>query len=157
VDNARRVTLAGNVHPLARAEFDRGAVADGQPMTRILLLLKRSDEQEMVLQDYLERQQDKSSLNYHQWLSPEGFGAQYGPADADIQAVPQWLGSQGFTIGEVYNGKTVIEFSGTAGQVRAAFGTAIRNYQVNGKTYVSNANDPQIRRRWHPWWPGLCH
>ena len=24
VDNAKRVTLPGNVHPLARAEFDRG-------------------------------------------------------------------------------------------------------------------------------------
>jgi hypothetical protein len=28
VDNARRVTLPGNVHPLARAEFDRGAAAE---------------------------------------------------------------------------------------------------------------------------------
>lgn len=25
VDNSRRITLAGNVHPLARAEHDRGA------------------------------------------------------------------------------------------------------------------------------------
>ena len=29
VDNTRRITLTGNVHPLARAEFDRGAAADG--------------------------------------------------------------------------------------------------------------------------------
>jgi hypothetical protein len=28
VDDARRITLNGNVHPLARAEFDRGAVAE---------------------------------------------------------------------------------------------------------------------------------
>ncbi len=144
VDNAKRVTLAGNVHPLARPEFDRGAVADAQPMTRILLLLKRSDEQEAALQSYMEQQQDKSSPNYHVWLTPGQFGAQYGPADADIQAVTQWLGSQGFTVEKVYNGETVIEFSGTAAQVTAAFGAAIRNYQVNGKMYVANANDPQI-------------
>jgi Pro-kumamolisin, activation domain/Bacterial Ig-like domain (group 3) len=144
VDNARRVTLTGNVPPLARAEFDRGAVADAQPMTRILLLLKRGDEQEAALQDALAKQQDKSSPSYHQWLTPEEFGTLYGPADADIQAVTQWLESQGFTVEKVYGGKTVIEFSGTAGQVGGAFGTAIRNYQVAGKNYVANASDPQI-------------
>jgi len=144
VDDAKRVTLPGNVHPLARAEFDRGAAPDALPMTRILLLLKRSDAQEAALQDYLEKQQDKSSPNYHQWLTPQEFGAQYGPADADIQAVTQWLASQGFTVEKVYSGKTVIEFSGTAAQVRAAFGTEIHNYQVEGKTYTANASDPQI-------------
>ncbi len=144
VDNARRVTLPGNVHPLARAEFDRGAASDALPMSRMLLLLKRSDAQEAALQDYLEKQQDKSSPDYHQWLTPQEFGAQYGPADADIQAVTDWLGQQGFTVEKVYSGKTVIEFSGTAAQVRAAFGTEIHNFQVEGKTYTANANDPQI-------------
>ena len=87
VDNARRITLTGNVHPLARAEFERGAADDGLPVNRILLLLKRSDAQESALQDFLEQQQDKSSANYHAWLTPQKFGEQYGPADADIQAV----------------------------------------------------------------------
>jgi subtilase family serine protease len=61
-----------------------------------------------------------------------------------MQAVTGWLGQQGFTVEKVYSGKTVIEFSGTAAQVRAAFGTEIRNYQVGGKTYTANASDPQI-------------
>lgn len=52
--------------------------------------------------------------------------------------------SQGFAIEKVYSGKTQIEFSGTAGQVRAAFGVQVRNYEIGGKTYVASANDPQI-------------
>jgi Pro-kumamolisin, activation domain/Bacterial Ig-like domain (group 3) len=144
IDNSKRITLLGNVHPFARTEFDRGAVADSQPMTRILLLLKRSGEQEAALQTYLEQQQDKSSPNYHAWLTPQQFGAQYGPADADIQAVTQWLSSQGFSIGKVYSGKSIIEFSGTAAQVQSVLGAPIHNYEVNGKAYVANANDPQI-------------
>src|SRR5882762_3245886 len=144
VDDARRTTLSGNVHSMARAEFDRGAVAESQPMSRILLLLKRSDEQEYALQDTLAKQQDKISPSFHQWLTPEQFGAQFGPADADIQAVTDWLTRQGFTIGRIYSGRTVIEFSGTTGQVQRAFGTAIHNYQANGKTYSANASDPQV-------------
>jgi len=120
VDDARRVTISGNVHPLARAEFDRGAVGDAQPINRILLLLKRSEEQEAALLDLLQKQQDKSTPNFHQWLTPEQFGAQFGVADTDIQAVTDWLTRQGFSINKIYSGKTVIEFSGTAAQVQRA-------------------------------------
>jgi Pro-kumamolisin, activation domain/Bacterial Ig-like domain (group 3) len=144
VDNSQRLTLDGNIHPLARAEFDRGAVDDALPMKRMLMLLKRGADQEEALKTLMEQQQDKSSSNYHAWLTPQQFGAQYGPADSDVQAVTQWLQSQGFTIEQVYSGKTVIEFSGNAAQVRTTFGVSIHNYQVNGKLYVANANDPQI-------------
>src|SRR5213592_4647022 len=95
-DNSARVTLKGGVHPLARTEFSRGPVADSLPMDRILLLLKRSDEQEAALQSLLLSQQDKSSPGYHQWLSPEDFGKQFGPSDSDLQSVTDWLTSQGF-------------------------------------------------------------
>src|SRR6266851_6279181 len=75
-DNTARVTLSGNVHPLARAENSRGAVQDSLAMPRILLLLKRSDQQEAALQSLMEAQQDKSSPNYHAWLTPDQFGKQ---------------------------------------------------------------------------------
>jgi hypothetical protein len=144
VDNSNRITLTGNVHPLARSEFDRGAVDNVLPMKRVLMILKRGDNQEASLQTYMEQQQDKSSPNYHLWLTPQQFGAQYGPADSDVLAVTQWLQREGFTIEKVYSGKTVIEFSGNAAQVQTAFGASIHYYNVNGKMYVANANDLQI-------------
>ena len=67
-----------------------------------------------------------------------------GPADSDIQAVTQWLTSQGFRVTKVAAGRTVIEFSGTAGLVRQVLGTEIHKYLVNGVTYSANATDPQI-------------
>src|SRR5216684_2474923 len=42
IDETQLVRLKGNVHPLARAEFDRGPVSDATPMKRMLLLLQRS-------------------------------------------------------------------------------------------------------------------
>ena len=143
-DGNGRVTLKGNVHPLARAEYDRGAVTDSLPMQRILLLLKRSDAQEAALQSFMDAQQDKSSANYHVWLTPDEFGKQYGPSDANVQAVTDWLSAQGFQNVRVAAGRNVIEFSGSAGQVRQAFTTQIQNYVVNGVMYVANASDPQI-------------
>src|SRR6266853_6553881 len=96
VDDTNRTMLRGNVHPMARAEFDRGTVADAQPLTRILLLLQRSAEQEAALRQLMEEQQSKNSANYHAWLTPQQFGTQCGPADAAGQAVTDWLTAHGF-------------------------------------------------------------
>jgi subtilase family serine protease len=144
VDLQNLVTLQGNTHPLARPEFDQGAAPDSLPTERILLVLQRSPEQEAALRKLLDEQQIKSSPNYHMWLTPEQFGEQFGPADADIQAVTGWLTSQGFQVNRVATGRTVIEFSGTAGAVRQAFHTEIHRYVVKGEEHWANASDPQI-------------
>jgi len=144
IDENNLTVLRGNVHPLARAEFDQGAVSDGQPLHRMLLLLQRGADQEAALQELLDDQQNKSSANYHAWLTPAQFGQQFGPADADIQTVTNWLQSNGFQITNVTAGRTVIEFSGNAAQVRSAFHTTIHKYMVNGEAHMANATDPQI-------------
>lgn len=144
VDDTNRTLLRGNVHPMARAEFDRGAVADAQPLTRILLLLQRSPEQEATLRQLMEEQQSKNSPNYHAWLTPEDFGKKFGPADADIQAVTDWLNSHGFQNIKVAKGRTVVEFSGNVGQVRKAFGTEIHKLSIRGEEHFANVSDPQI-------------
>ena len=144
VDPQRSVTLQGNTHPLARPEFDRGAVSDAMPMGRILLLLQRSPDQEQALQQLLEAQQTKSSPSYHAWLTPDQFGQQFGVADADIQLITQWLASQGFSQINAGPGRMVIEFSGTAGQVRSAFHTEIHRFVISGQEHTANVADPQI-------------
>ncbi len=110
----------------------------------MLLLLQRSPEQETALQQLLSDQQNKSSGSYQSWLTPAQFGAQFGPSDADIQAVTQWLASQGFSNVVVSAGRTAVEFSGNAGQVRDAFHTQIRRYGVKGAMHFANAADPAI-------------
>ena len=144
VDREKLVTLRGNTHPLARAEYDRGVAPDSLPAARMLLLLQRAPEQESALRQLLDDQQVKDSSQYHKWLSPSQFGEQFGPADADIQAVTDWLASEGFEINRVAAGRTVIEFSGTAGLVRQALHTEMHRYAVNGAEHWANTADPQI-------------
>jgi hypothetical protein len=144
VDEAVLTRLAGNTHPLARPEFDQGAAPPDLPMDRMLLVLKRSPDQESTLQALLDQQHDKSSANYHQWLTPDQFGQQFGPADQDIRAVTSWLQSHGFQVARVGRGRTAIEFSGTAAQVRDAFRTEIHSYLVGGAQHWANGSDPQI-------------
>ncbi len=150
IDETQLVPMKGNVHPLARPEFDQGAVTDSAPMNRILLMLQRSPEQQAALTQLMLDQQDKSSPNFHKWLTPQEFGAQFGPADADVQTVTGWLASRGFENIKVGQGRTVIEFSGNVGQVRNAFHTEIHQYLVNGETRQANASDPQLPKALTP-------
>src|SRR5438445_13164127 len=144
VDDSQLTTIKGNTHPLARAQFDRGVAPPDLPMQRMLLVLKRSDEQESALRKLLDDQQDRASPEYHKWLTPEQFGKQFGPADQDIQTVTAWLQSHGFRIGQVAKGRNIIEFSGTAAQVQEALHTSIHKYLVDGKEHWANSRDPQI-------------
>ncbi len=144
IDETQLVTLKGNRHPLARPQYDQGTAPAELPMERVLLLLRRGPEQESELQQLLEEQQDLRSVNYHQWLTPEQFGEQFGPAPEDIDKITSWLGFQGFVVDRIANGRGVVEFSGSAAQVERAFHTPIHRYLWNGKQYWANARDPQI-------------
>ena len=90
-------------------------------MERMLLVLKRSPEQQAALLKLLDDQQDKNSANYHKWLTPEAFGQQFGPADSDIQAMTSWLQSHGFQVAQVAKGHTDDRIFRTAARYRRRF------------------------------------
>jgi pro-kumamolisin-like protein/Big-like domain-containing protein len=143
IDEGQLTVLKGNTHVLARPQFDLGTAPATLPMQRMLLVLKRSPEQESTLRQLLDEQQDKHSPNYHRWLTPEQFGKEFGPTDADMQIITSWLQSHGFQVG-TSKGRTVLEFSGSASQVKEAFHTTIHKYIVNGEQHWANASDPSI-------------
>jgi len=141
IDEANLVTLHGNVHPLAQARYDRGAVPDALPAGRVLLLLNRPAERETALRQFMNDVYRRGSATYHQWLTPLEYGQRFGPADSDIQTAEGWLRSHGFNVARVTKSKQFIEFSGTAGQLRNAFHTEIHQYDVEGETHYANASE----------------
>jgi subtilase family serine protease len=144
IDETRLVRLTGNTHPLAAPEFDLGLADAGLALERMQLVLKRGPEQEAALERLMTAQYDSASASFHHWLEPEEFGRLYGPSDADLAAVTNWLENHGFQIYRVSNGRVTIEFSGTAGQVREAFHTEIHQYRVKGVEHIANDRDPEI-------------
>jgi hypothetical protein len=163
-ETAARVVLRGNTHPsiqtgasqdatvqtrpspsgLLQSQTDLGTVEDSLPAGRMLLLLKRSPEQDAALADFIQAAHTPGSPTFHQWLKPAEFGRLYGPADSDVAAVTAWLESHGLTVNQVHSGRLAIEFSGTTGQLSEAFQTQIHRYLVNGETHLANATDPSI-------------
>jgi len=144
IDEQRLVTLAGNTRPEVTAANDRGAVEDSFQLDHMYLLLNRSAAQEQAAAQLSNDLHDQNSPLYHRWLTPDEAAAQFGPSDDDVQVVTRWLESHGFTVNDVYLSNGVIDFSGTAGDIRAAFHTEIHNFSVRGVQHIANVTDPSI-------------
>ena len=127
------VALAGSRSPRALAANDMGVLPRDTAIRGITLVFTRSAAQEAALQVLLAAQQDPASPLYHQWLTPESFGARFGMSDADLATVETWLQSQGFTMDRVSRAHDRISFSGTAAQVDSAFSTELHRYRNEGK------------------------
>ncbi len=150
VDDSARITLRGNVHRFAQARYDQGRVDDSLLMEHIIMMLKRTPDQEHALNTRIDQMHNGRSSYYHQWLRPEDVGGCYGVADSDIAAVTGWLERQGFTIDAVPAGKMLIIFTGTAGLMREAFNTEIHNLNVRGEKHIANMSEPQIPKALAP-------
>ena len=140
----QRVTLRGNTPAIAQAQYDQGALSDDTPVNNVVLVLKRSDEQETALKQLLGQMHSAGSPSFHQWLTPQEFAKRFGPSDADMAKITSWLQQNGFTVNKVSAGRTAIVFSGTTGQIQSAFHTQLHTYTRKGVTFDSNDQDPQI-------------
>jgi subtilase family serine protease len=144
INEASLVTLTGNTRSEANVLNDRGAVPDDFQLNHMMLQLQRSAEQEAELNSFVDELHDPKSPNFHHWLTAEQFAAQYGISQDDVTAVSAWLTSKGFTVHGVPASGLMIDFSGTAGQVRNAFHTEIHHLSVNGVGHIANMTDPKI-------------
>jgi uncharacterized protein (TIGR03437 family) len=144
IDAARRVTLPGNVPAKAQPRYDQGPVDSAIRIPFITLTMKPSASQQAVLEQLLVEQTDRSSPNYHRWLTPEQFGDRFGLTPSDYAAVISWLQSRHMRIEQAARARNWIAFSGTAGDVQLAFHTGIHRYLVDGESHIANATDVSV-------------
>jgi subtilase family serine protease len=138
IDGGARVTLAASVSARTTGAIDLGATAAGQRLPLLSIQFAMTPAQQKALTQLLADQQNPGSARYHQWLTPEQFGAQFGLAAADLAKVSSWLSAQGFTVSTVARGGLFIQFSGTVEQANAAFGVELHDVVVNGQKHVAN-------------------
>jgi subtilase family serine protease len=141
VDNNVVTPIRGSHLAMLEKKAPIGSVADATSMNHMQLILKPSALRQAALEGLSAAQHDRKSSKFHQWITPEEFGANFGVADADIATTTKWLVAQGFTVNAIYPNKLQIDFSGTAGQVKAAFHTQESRYTIAGESHIANAGD----------------
>ncbi|HTR79308.1 MAG TPA: S53 family peptidase, partial [Gemmatimonadaceae bacterium] len=128
----------------ATPDRDAGAAGAGTVLTHLTVVLRRAPERQRAFEDFLRRQQDPASPDFHRWLTPEEVGARFGAPPDAIAAVSAWLGARGLQVDSVSSSRTRIAFSGTAAKVGAAFSTQLRKFAVNGEERIAPSASPQV-------------
>jgi pseudomonalisin len=136
--------LEGHVPRWATASRDRGAVPSGAELN-LTFVLSRSVEMQAQFAQLLADQQNPSSSRYHQWLTAQEVGEQYGPTQHDLDALTEWLRSQGLTVKEVAPSGVFVHVSGAAATVAAALNTEFHSFERDGGGLrMSTTMEPSI-------------
>jgi hypothetical protein len=100
-----RVVLRSNIPAATALAEPLGRPDPAMPMARMLLSLAIPPGAQAQLTSLLSQQQDPKSPIFHQWLTPEAFGARFGPGQQDLDSVLAWLQENGFTVEQVSAGR----------------------------------------------------
>lgn len=131
--------LAGN-HPDGAASLAAESTAPAyQPLQMEIYLSPRNKAERDQLAQEL---QDPSSPNYHKFLTPDEYDQRFGPTQADVDQVSNWLTSQGFTVTHASAQERRIAFTGDVATAQNAFLVHIAA-SSDGKRF-SNLEDPQM-------------
>jgi pseudomonalisin len=123
---------------------DLGAADPTLPAQSMVRVLGASPAQENDLAQFLRNVQARGRPEYHHWLTPQAFGERFGVEPSDLAAIRTWLRSKGFQLEPQSAGRRSIVFSGTIGQVNAAFAARMHQYRWHGERHLANATDPTI-------------
>ncbi|HWZ51165.1 MAG TPA: protease pro-enzyme activation domain-containing protein [Granulicella sp.] len=144
IDSSARFALVGSHPGAASGAYDVGRMPASAKLTGVSISFSRSATQEAALQALLTAQQTPGSPQYHKWLTPDQFAAQFGMASADLAKVQAWLQQQGMTVNGVSRSRNRISFTGSVAQVEAAFGTELHSYKIGAETHFAPASDISI-------------
>lgn len=144
IRSAEVTELSGSANPRATTAFDVGSVDPSTQIPGMTIYFKPSDTQRAELDTLLQQQQTPGSPLYHKWITPAEYAARFGLSTSDLNKAKTWLEQQGFSVDRVANSRNAITFSGTAGQVEAAFQTRVDHYRIQGEMLRSNAGPLSI-------------
>ena len=138
-----RLVLPGHVPGWARPSSDAGPVAPATAL-RLTFVLTRSADRQAAFEQMLVDQQNPSSPQYHQWLTPQEVGDLYGPTPHDLAAVTTWLSGNGFTVRETAPSGVFVTVDATAGTAAAGLQTEFRLFHARGTAHVAAIREPSI-------------
>jgi hypothetical protein len=145
IDRSRLVPAPGAVHSEVASARDLGPRDPSALLEHMQLVLQRPQERQAALDAEVVALHQPRSPSFHQWLTPEVIGAEFGPSASDLATLTGYLRAEGFTINGVGKSGMYVDFSGTVAQVAQSFHTEIHNLRLaNGEERYAAVNRAQV-------------
>ena len=136
-------TLSGHV-PAAVSQLIATGDLSGETNLQLAIGLPLRNQE--ALTNLLQQIYDPASPNYHHYLTPEDFAAQFGPTEEDYQKVKDFATASGFTISATHPNRVLLDVSGKASDVEKAFHVNLRTYQhpTEARKFFAPDSDPYV-------------
>lgn len=99
-----------------------------------------------ALTSLLQQLYTPGSPNFHQWLTPAEFTAEFGPSQTDYQTVISYLKANGFAVIKTYPNRTLIDASATVGHIEKTFHFTmmVYNRRLGKGTFFAPDSEPTL-------------
>jgi subtilase family serine protease len=137
--------LHGHVRPaVSNGQATPVGVLPATQRMKLAIMLPLRNQPELT--DMLGRLYDPSSPNFHKFLSVDQFTAQFGPTEADHQAVLEFAQANGLTVTGTHSNRLVVDVEGSVAQVEKAFHVSMRVFQhpTENRTFFSPDREPSL-------------
>jgi len=124
--DAGLVTLSGHVPAMVSGLQAKGQLPATTNLDLTIGLPLRNQE---ALTNLLQEIYDPTSPNFHHYLTPEEFTAQFGPTEQDYQSVIDFARASGFTVTGTHLNRMLLDVSGQAADVERALHVTLRTYR----------------------------
>ena len=87
---------------------------------------------------------ERGNSQYHRFLTPRKFLADFAPTEAQVQKVVTYLRKSGFVNVRVSNNRLLISADGTAGTVKTAFNTPLVHFRKGDRLVFANSAPAEV-------------
>jgi len=123
-----RQVLEGHV-PVAVTSLHLQPIAQMPGTNRLNLSIGLPLRNQTALGGLLGQIYDPNSPNFRQYLTPEQFAEQFGPANSDYEAIIAFARTNGLAIADTFPDRSVLNVIGSVADIEKAFHVTLRLYR----------------------------
>ncbi len=139
---AGRVVVGDAAAAARSAAKPLGYLASASPVTAALTLPLR---RQAALSEFLRRVSDPADPAYGRFLSPQEFAEQFGPTQADYDALACYAQAQGLIVTGTHASRRLLDVSGPASCFEAAFQVHLSRYKAaDGRVFRAPDAAPSV-------------
>jgi uncharacterized repeat protein (TIGR01451 family) len=138
-------TLHGHV-PAAISRHHLKPAGQVAPETSLNLAIGLPLRNTEALSNLLEQIYDPTSPNYHHYLTPEQFTAQFGPSEEDYQMVVNFAKVNNLSVTGTHPNRMLLDVRGKASDIEKAFQVTLRTYHhpTENRDFYAPDVDPSV-------------